>query len=155
MYRVINRSCAMISTQIFVAPDLAKPTYLDCLESNIPTEMVTVESNCDDEITRSVRYSSEVVYASQSHLECEERYKQLKVTVVEMERTFDTKIKELESSLETYKSELGRLNKQMQSNNEQRSHCHVMVPKQTICYCYAQVGAHSHYIAGNYNIQQY
>ena len=137
--------------KVFVAPELAKPTSL---ENSMPIEMVSFESK-HDEITRQVQCSSEMnMYMSRSHLECEERYKQLTVAVSEMEQKFNKRIKELETHLEAYKSELERANKQiMQSNNECRSHCHVLIPKQTICYCYAQVGAHSHYIAENYNIQ--
>ena len=125
------------------------------LESTVPTEMITFDSKCDDEITKHVQYNRELnMYTSPSHVECEEKYKQLKVAVSEMEQKFDTKVKELETCLETYKSELERLHKQMQSNSKLESHCHVMIPKRTICYCYAQIGAHSHYVAESYNEQK-
>ena len=135
--------------QVFVAPELTKPTSL---ESTIPTEMITFESKCDDEITKHAQYNSDM-YMNTSHLDCEERYEQLKVSVYEMEQKVSTKIKELENQLEAHKSELGRLHREVQSNSKHKSHCHVLVPKQTICYCYAQVGAHSHYVAENYTIQ--
>ena len=117
--------------------------------------MITFDSKCDDEITKHAQYNSEVnMYTSRSHTDCEERYKRLKDTVSEVEQKFNAKVKELENYLEIYKSELERLHKQIQSNSKHtHSHCHVMVPKQTICYCYAQVGAHSHYVAENYNQQ--
>lgn len=139
----------MLLQQVFVAPEIAKPTSL---ESTVPTEMITFDSKCNDEITRHAQYDSKMsMYTSQSHTECEERYKQLEAAVSEVEQQLNTKVKELENCLETHKSELERLRQQIQSNNVHESHCHVMVPKQTICYCYAQVGAHSHYIAENYN----
>ena len=117
--------------------------------------MITFDSKCDDVITKHAQYNSEIsMYMNPSHIECEERYKQLKVEMGEMEQKFDTKVKELETCLETYKSELERLHKQMQSNSKHESHCHVMIPKRTICYCYAQVGAHSHYVAENYYNEQ-
>jgi len=100
------------------------------------------------------QYNSEMnMHASQPHLECEERYKRLEAVVSEMEQKFNTKIKELENGLEIQKTELERLNKQIHSNSENKSHCHVMIQKRTICYCYAQIGAHSHYIAENYSKQ--
>ena len=140
------------STQVFVAPELTKPTT--SLESTIPTEMITFESKCDDEITKHAQYNAEMnMYMNTSHLACEERYEQLKVSVNEVEQTFNTKIKQLEKRLEAHKSELGRLHREIQSNGKHKSHCHVLIPKQTICYCYAQVGAHSHYVAENYSKQ--
>lgn len=136
--------------QVFVAPEVAKPISL---ESIVPTE-ITFENKCVNEATEHIQYNSEMnVCASQIHLECEERYKRLEVVASEMEQRFNTKIKELENCLETQKLELERLNTQIQSNNEHKSHCHVMIPKQTICYCYAQIGAHSHYVAENYSKQ--
>ena len=129
------------STQAIVAPELAKPTSLD---STVPTEMITFESECD---TGHEQYNSEM-NINMSHSECEERYKEIKISMNEMEQKLITKIKELEHHLEAYKSELGRLHKETQVN---KSHCHVMIPKRTLCYCYAQVGAHSHYVAESYS----
>ena len=89
-----------------------------------------------------VQHNSEMnMHASQPHLECEERYKRLEAVVSEMEQKFNTKIKELEKCLEIQKTELERLNIQIHSNGEIKSHSHVMIQKQIICYCYAQIGA--------------
>ena len=115
--------------------------------------MITFESKCDnDGIAKHAQYNS-AMYMTPSHLDCKERFEQLKVSVCEMEQKLCTKIEELENQLEAHKSAQGRLHRVVQCNSKHESHCHVLVPKQTICYCYAQVGAHSHYIAENYTIQ--
>lgn len=114
--------------------------------------MISFESKCDDEIAKHAQYNS-ALYMNTSHLDCKERYEHLKISVYEMEQKLSTKIKELENQLEAHRSKLGRLHREVQCNSKHKSHCHVLVPKQTICYCYAQVGAHSHYIAENYTIQ--
>ena len=112
----------------------------------------------DNEMINHVQHSSvmNMYTTSTSHSDCEEKHEHLKSFVNNLEQKFHTKIEELENLSEAHELELRRLNKELQSNNKHKckSHCHVMVPKQTICYCYAQVGAHSHYVAENYSKQQ-
>lgn len=130
---------------------MAKPASL---ESTVTPEM-TILNKSDVEVAGHTQYSNETnvnmssqqsYVESQPHLGYEERYQELKTAVSEVEQRLSTKIKELENCLNTYKSELERLNKEMQSNSKYTLRGHVVMPKQTICYCYAQIGMHSHYI---------
>jgi len=137
----------------------------------VPVPIDVSYENKYSEISGQLHNNSEVnMFTSPSHEEeCERRYNQLKSeTKSEMkkiEQNFSMEIKQLESYLDLYKAEVEQLQSQIQSITNDLSSIMIIQKhsqytddscgssfdissvqniSHTICYCYAQVGAHVH-----------